>query len=152
MAEKKEFKVPSDMESLAKDIKIDDADYDPSGDHLAVLTPIAVHIKNRNDDKFIATLSPLGGFRFRCVRFLKSRRDMTSLLVTIENGREGGFPILCIWNTQSWTRIRRTVVFTRRQITTLSVGKDGKLIAVGSADGSVGVYDSQLYVQDPSLP
>lgn len=67
-------------------------------------------------------------------------------MVTVENNRTGGgFPIITIWDTSSWSRIRRTIFYSKRQATTLSVGRNGKLFAIGAADGTVAVYDALLY-------
>lgn len=93
----------------------------------------------------------MADFVFRCTRFLKNVKSKEGggggYLVTIENSKSKKNPILTLWKTSSWTRYKSVTLSTRLRVTTLAVSENGKLISFGSADGTVGVYDYDLYVR-----
>ncbi|PJF18165.1 hypothetical protein PSACC_02030 [Paramicrosporidium saccamoebae] len=140
-----DFKVPTKATS-PKESRIEDADYDPNGEYILVLTPAGIHIRNRKDGSFCASLAPAPNHTFRCARFLQASRSKTGWLVTVENHRERGCPVLTKWRMGSWTRSQSVKLATRLRVTALSVSENGRFIAFGAADGTVGVYDSNLFV------
>jgi WD40 repeat protein len=141
-----EFTLPRDDSVTEKDQKAEDADYDQTGHYIAILSPSAIHIRSRKEGAIVASISPKAACVFRCVRFLKEERAKSGYLVTIENGRGNQQPILSLWKTNTWTRYKSVTIGSRLRATCLSVSENGKMIAFGAADGTVAVYDNQLYV------
>lgn len=142
-----EFKAPVNETATTKENKIDDADYSADGEFLAIVTPAMIHIRSKKDDQFVATVAPSSDYMFRCARFIKEKGKKNSFLVTVENAKGKGKPVLCIWKVDSWTRYSSVKLRTRLRVTTMSVSENGRFIAVGAADGTVAVYDSRLYVR-----
>ena len=141
-----EFVLPRDESASEKDQRIEDADYDPAGHYIAVCSPAAIHIRSRTNGSFIASIAPQTGYGFRCVRFLQEDGTKHTFLVTIENGKGQQQPILSLWKTPSWTRHRSTTLRSRLGATSLAISENGQMIAFGAADGTVAVYDAQLYL------
>lgn len=133
----------SEASESGKETKVEDVDYDKSSDLIAIVTPSSVMIRCKREGIIKATIPAASGFVFRCARFIK---DKKSYLVTVENSKGGDKPILSIWKTDSWTRYSSVKLYTRLRVTTLGASSNGRLIAIGAADGTVAVYDSRLYV------
>lgn len=147
-----DFALPEDATISAKQRKIEDADYDHTGQYLAIVTAAAIHIRVRAEGTFIAALSPHSGYVFRCARFLGGARAGDGQLVTIENSQSGrDRPVLTLWRTASWSRLTSVRLATRLRVTALAVSEGGGLgsmVAFGAADGTVGVYDAGLHVHE----
>lgn len=126
-----------------KETKVEDVDYDQSGDLMAIVTPSSVIIRCKREGIIKATIPVASGFAFRCARFIK---DKKSYLATVENSKGGDRPILSIWRTDNWARRNSVKLYTRLRVTTLGASSNGRFIAVGAADGTVAVYDHRLYV------
>lgn len=142
-----EFLAPSNPTTTnPKDTKIEDADYSRDGSCLAILTPASINIRSCKDEKFIATLLSQPDYAFRCLRFIHPKGRKTGFLVTVENSKGKGRPILCLWRMDNWTRSSMIYLKTRLRVTTMSVSINGRFIAIGAADGTVAVYDNRLYV------
>lgn len=152
---KGEFSLPPPNLSASpnpKECKIEDADYDKCHQYIAIVTAAAIHIRSRSEAKYVTQLLPTHDYVFRCARFIKEARSPHGFLVTVENSRSNGKPILSLWKVSDWTRKSSVQLYTRLRVTTLSISENSKLIAFGAADGTVGVYDSKLYVQLSPLP
>ena len=139
-----EFKLPKGNVTGSKDEKLEDADFDRDGIMMAIVTPSALHIRMIKEDKFVAVLAPSSGYMFRCARFIK--RGKQSFLVTVENSKGSGKPVLCLWSCNSWIRYSQVRLYTRLRVTSMAVSANHRLIAIGAADGTVIVYDNRLYV------
>ena len=135
--------------ATSKEDKIEDAQFDAiDGNVLAIVTPSAVHVRDYAAARWVAKLEPLPGYAFRCARFTAPPgRKRASYLITVENSKGKNYPILCLWRTDRWSRYSKTKMYTRLRVTTMGVSSNGRLVAIGSADGSVSVYDWRLYVR-----
>lgn len=138
--------IAAEVASDEKEAKIEDVDYDKSGELVAVVTPASISIRLRKEDKIQATINAAPGFVFRCARFIREKKR--SYLITVENSKGRDKPVLSVWRAESWTRYSSVRLYTRLRVTALAVSNNGRLIAIGAADGTVAVYDSKLYVGD----
>ncbi|XP_020104476.1 SEC12-like protein 2 [Ananas comosus] len=136
------FKWPS-MESVLEETvantTVKDLDFSSDGKFLASLRNSGpCKVWDLASSKVVANLSREDGEIFSFCRFSRSRADSQVLFVTAMHGDQGK---IISWNTTSWKRIG-TKRIVRDPISAFNISSDGKLMAIGTTEGSIEVLSS----------
>nr|CAD1838109.1 unnamed protein product [Ananas comosus var. bracteatus] len=136
------FKWPS-MESVLEETvantTVKDLDFSSDGKFLASLRNSGpCKVWDLASSKVVANLSREDGEIFSFCRFSRSSADSQVLFVTAMHGDQGK---IISWNTTSWKRIG-TKRIVRDPISAFNISSDGKLMAIGTTEGSIEVLSS----------
>ncbi|KAF8525358.1 WD40 repeat-like protein [Gautieria morchelliformis] len=91
--------------------------------------------------------SPAQGLTFRAARFHPIQPETMYTVLNASPPRVRGKPsprpaYICMWDTNTWQMIKMRKV-AEKGVTCFDVSADGKLVAFGSSDYTIGVLDSQ---------
>ncbi|EPS71638.1 hypothetical protein M569_03119, partial [Genlisea aurea] len=116
--------------------RLNDLDFSADGKFLVSLGTGIVKVWDTDKSTSIASLHKQHDERFGFCRF---SRVSDHVLYTTAMRDKGGSIVK--WNTNSWERIISTLV-TRDSVSAFNVSPDGKLLAIGTAQGGVVIINS----------